>query len=93
MGSFAERLAVSERTIIRLEKGDTGVSMGTLAMACLVLGEIDRLADLLDPGTDDTGLMLDRDTLPKRIVRKRATKKNSSDEPDVGDHNDDGVGF
>ena len=38
--SFAERIGVSESTVIRLEKGDSGVSIGTLAMACLVLGEI-----------------------------------------------------
>ena len=39
---FAERVGVSESTITRLEKGDDGVSIGTLAMACLVLGEIER---------------------------------------------------
>jgi transcriptional regulator with XRE-family HTH domain len=51
---FAERIGVSESTIIRLEKGDDGVSIGTLAMACLVLGEIERISLFLDPGTDDT---------------------------------------
>ena len=40
---FAERVGVSESTITRLEKGDDGVSIGTLAMACLVLGEIERI--------------------------------------------------
>lgn len=36
---FAERVGVSESTISRLEKGDDGVSIGALPMACLVLGE------------------------------------------------------
>ena len=68
---FALRVGVSSRTIIRLEKGDGGVSMGTLAMACLTLGEIGRIDQLIDPATDDTGLLLDRDRLPKRISRER----------------------
>ena len=93
---FAERAGVSTSTIIRLEKGDAGVSIGTLAMACLVLGEIDRIAGFLDPGTDDTGLLLDKQALPKRIDSKRGPKpgnasrgeRPASDEDDV-----EGVGF
>ena len=93
---FAERAGVSESTVIRLEKGDGGVSVGTLAMACLVLGEIDRLADFLDPGTDDTGLLLDRATLPKRIDQKRVGKPAgpAKDKAAVAvSDNDEGVGF
>lgn len=91
---FAERVGASESTVMRLEKGDDGVSIGTIAMALLVLGEIDRLSDLLDPGSDDTGLLLDREALPKRIDRKRsasplATKKIWA----ASAENDDGVGF
>lgn len=67
---FADRVGVSARTIVRLEKGDDGVSMGTLAMACLVLGEIHRISSLLDPASDDTGLLLERNRLPKRIEVK-----------------------
>ena len=68
---LAERAGVSESTIIRLEKGDDGVSVGTVAMCCLALGEIARISDFLDPGSDNTGLLLDRETLPKRIAGKR----------------------
>jgi len=94
---FAERVGVSESTIGRLEKGDDGVSIGALAMACLVLGEIGRISDLLDPGSDDTGLLLERQTLPKRIDRKRKPARSaagtdmtasSSDGDD-----DEGIGF
>lgn len=93
---FAERMGVSESTLIRLEKGDAGVSIGTLAMACLVLGEISRISEFLDPGSDDTGLLLDIDALPKRIDKKRKSvspatgvvKKDGSSEQD-----DEGVGF
>ena len=93
---FAERLGVSERTVIRLEKGDNGVSIGTLAMACLVLGEVERISDLLEPGSDDIGLLLDRESLPKRIAKKRnkssielAKTKSASQNSD----DDEGVGF
>ncbi len=94
---FAERAGVSERTIMRIEKGDDGVGIGTLAMACLVLGEIDRITDFLDPATDDTGLLLDRETLPKRIGRKRragAAADENGRSPSSGNGGDDeGVGF
>lgn len=76
--SFAERIGMSESTVIRLEKGHEGVSIGTLAMACLVLGELDRISNFLDPGSDDTGLLLDRERLPKRISRKQNSKPLSS---------------
>lgn len=94
---FAERIGVSESTIARLEKGDDGVSIGTLAMACLVLGEIDRISDFLDAGSDDTGLLLDRESLPKRIDRKRSTSASVDSKgqtQSLSDSDDDeGVGF
>ena len=94
---FAERIGVSESTVARLEKGDDGVSIGTLAMACLVLGEIDRISDFLDAGTDDTGLLLDRESLPKRIDRKRTPKSSSKSQsqatPSADGDDEEGVGF
>lgn len=93
---FAERVGVSESTIMRLEKGDGGVGIGTLAMACLVLGEIDRISGFLDPGSDDTGLLLDREALPKRIHRKPGPRPPSPARRDTGlpdSDDDDGVGF
>ena len=93
---FAERIGMSESTVIRLEKGDDGVSVGTLAMACLVLGEIERVSEFLDPGTDDTGLLLDRETLPKRISSKRrSTSRSETGRPTehFSEYDDDGVGF
>lgn len=94
---FAERVGVSESTVIRLEKGDDGVSIGTLAMACLVLGEIDRVSDFLDAGSDDTGLLLDRKTLPKRIDRKRrpgsTTSTKVQTKPASDSDDAEGVGF
>ena len=95
---FADRVGVSARTIMRLEKGDDGVSTGTLAMACLVLGEIDRVSDLLDPASDDTALLLERNTLPKRIAAKRRKLPSQPASGGQGDSrsdrvDDEGVGF
>lgn len=94
---FAGRVGVSESTVTRLEKGDDGVSIGTLAMACLVLGEIERISGFLDAGSDDTGLLLDREALPKRIDKKRkpasppSGKGQSAPLSDADD--EEGVGF
>ena len=88
---FAERIGVSERTVIRLEKGDEGVSLGTLAMACLVLGELDLISGFLDPAADDTGLLIEQQKLPKRIDRSRGASSASpkKEKPSHGDADDD----
>jgi len=94
---FAERMGVSESTVIRLEKGDDGVSIGTLAMACIVLGEIDRITEFLDSASDDTGLLLDKQTLPKRIDSKRKpgsqTRLGKTVDLPAVNEDDEGVGF
>lgn len=91
---MAERIGVSDRTLIRLEKGDEGVGIGALTMACLVLGDLDQISDIFDPASDDTGLQLDRAALPKRIDRKRprAQPKGTSEDAENGD-DEGGVGF
>lgn len=69
---MAERLGVAKSTYIRVEKGDPKVAMCTYAMALFVLGASDGLGDLLDPGGDDVGLLLDERRIPQR-VRTRKT--------------------
>ena len=71
VADFAARMGVSQGTLIRLEKGDAGVSIGAIAMALLALGEVHRIEEILDVSRDDTGLMLDIDSLPKRIRRPK----------------------
>ena len=39
---FAARIGVAEGTVIRLEKGEPGTRLETLAMALLALGELPR---------------------------------------------------
>ena len=74
VADFAARMGVSQGTLIRLERGEAGVSIGALAMALLALGELRRIEEILDVSRDDTGLMLDVDNLPRRIRRPRLRK-------------------
>lgn len=89
VADFCERLGVTDKTLAKLETGDGGVRLETMAMALMVLGELHRLGEILDPAKDDTGLILDQARLPKRIVNRRrpslgrsATTKERSDEID-----------
>jgi transcriptional regulator with XRE-family HTH domain len=68
---MASRLFVSRDTLWRLERGNSSVSLGTLATALFVLQLHDRLADLAAPASDDLALRLDEQRLPKRIRRVR----------------------
>lgn len=68
---MASRLFVSRDTLWRLERGDSSVSLGTLATALFVLQLHGRLADLAAPGSDDLALRLDEQRLPQRIRRVR----------------------
>lgn len=71
VADFAERMGVSQGTLVRLEKGDPGVAVGAVAMALLALGELSRLGEILDVSRDDVGLMLDVDSLPQRIRKPK----------------------
>ena len=71
---MVERLGVSRSTYGRLEKGDPTVALGAYAMALFVLGFGNALADLVDPGIDREGLLLDAERVPAR-VRSRQTPR------------------
>jgi hypothetical protein len=62
-----QRASISEPTLIRIERGDPKVAMGSYATVLFVLGMTDRLADLVDPKNDPVGLQLEEENLPKRI--------------------------
>lgn len=64
---MAERLGVAKSTYLKVEKGDPTVAMGAYAMALFVLGAHEGLGDLVDPGQDDQGLLLDAERVPKRV--------------------------
>jgi len=71
--SMAKRIGISLASLKRLEKGDPSLSWGAIVRALHVLGELDKLNELLDTAKDDIGLMLMDEQLPKRIRHKKAT--------------------
>jgi hypothetical protein len=78
---FCERLGGTDKTLAKLETGDGGVRLETLAMALMVLGELHRLGELLDSAKDDTGLSLEQARLPERIVNRRRRHRKALANP------------
>lgn len=74
MAIVAERASVSKPTLIRVERGDPSVSIGSYATVLFVMGMADRLADLADARNDPVGLQLEEENLPKRIRGARSRK-------------------
>ncbi|GAB3591354.1 helix-turn-helix domain-containing protein [Acetobacter peroxydans] len=82
---FAASMGVSRSTLHRLEKGDAGVSLNTLASALNSLGRLDLLENIIDQTKDDVALMLLRQKIPQRVVGKRRKKAQSTG----GENNED----
>ena len=74
MAIVAQRASVSKPTLIRVERGDPSVSIGSYATVLFVMGMADRLADLADAKNDPVGLQLEQEKLPKRIRGARKLK-------------------
>lgn len=68
---MAQRASISRTTLVKVEKGEAGVSLGIYATVLFVLGLIDRLSILADVRHDARGLELEEERLPKRIRRPR----------------------
>jgi hypothetical protein len=67
----AARASISRTTLVKIEKGEPGVAIGSYAIVLFVLGLTDRLADIADPRNDAVGLQLEEERLPQRISRPR----------------------
>jgi transcriptional regulator with XRE-family HTH domain len=72
MELVAERALITRKTLGRVEKGDPAVSLGIYATVLFVLGLLERLPDLADPGQDAVGLSLEEENLPKRVRGRRS---------------------
>jgi transcriptional regulator with XRE-family HTH domain len=72
VATLAERAFVGRNTITRVERGDPGVAIGIYATVLFVFGLADRLGALADPTTDQVGLTLAEEQLPKRVRAKAA---------------------
>lgn len=73
---MAERASISRTTLHKIEKGDSGVSLGNYAKVLFVLGMEGRLIDLVDIRTDIVGLQLEEERLPQRIRSTNWVKKH-----------------
>lgn len=98
VADLAVRAGTSPSSIARLEKGDAGVALGTLANVLVVLGLVERLGDLIDLRKDDLGLALAAEQLPRRgrsfETRLRQQKTKTGAAPKQGDIIDpDGMSF
>lgn len=68
--SLAERMGASLSTVRRMEKGDARVPIHFFARALHVFGEIKALEHLLDTASDEIGLTLMDESLPRRVRSK-----------------------
>lgn len=96
IADLAVRSGTSPSSIARLEKGDSGVGIGTLAEVLVALGLIERLADLVDIRKDDLGLALATQQLPKRgktFASSMRKQKSQSDGNGNTDSDPEGIGF
>ncbi len=98
VADLALRAGTSPSSITRLEKGDPGVGIGTLADILVVLSLVDRLADLVDIRKDELGLALAVEQLPQRgrssvTALRRRNNKLITGPPATGVVDQDGVGF
>ncbi len=75
---MADRAFISRTTLVKLEKGEPGVAMGTYAAVLFVLGRIDRLRELAEARSDEIGLSLEKERLPQRISIRRKYKNTDA---------------
>jgi transcriptional regulator with XRE-family HTH domain len=73
---MAERAFVTRTTLLKVERGEPGVSLGTYATVLFILGLISKLEHLADARSDEVGLQLEEERLPKRIRNPRASAKS-----------------
>lgn len=68
---MAERIGTAKSTYLKVQRGDPAVSIGIYAMALFALGLGGAMGDIVDPGRDEVGLLLDNERLPKRVRPKK----------------------
>ncbi|HEU4624265.1 MAG TPA: hypothetical protein VFS52_05855 [Steroidobacteraceae bacterium] len=72
--AWAKRLGISVPTLIRMEHGDPGVSMGIYATALWLIGRVQAIRDAADPAADRGALELNvREAVKRRAVRSAAS--------------------
>jgi len=68
---LARRASMSRVRLRKLEKGDPTVGLGALVQVLEVLGLLEQLSHVADPGTDELGLALEARQRKSRVdIRK-----------------------
>lgn len=75
---MAQRAFITRTTLAKVEKGDSGVSLGIYATVLFILGLNARLEELADSSRDELGLQLEEERLPKRIRSPRRSSNEAS---------------
>jgi hypothetical protein len=91
--AWAKRLGISVPTLIRLERGDPGVSAGIYVTALWLMGRANALPELAAPGEDRGALENEvRTAMKRRAVRSAASvearlgrKKAAKKSPSTGE--------
>lgn len=69
--SMAERAFISRSTLAKIEKGSATVSIGAYVTVLAILGLTEGIGKVADRSSDELGLDIEEDRLPKRIVSRR----------------------
>lgn len=65
----ARRSGLSKSTVMRLEKGDPGVSLGAILAITQAFGQLELMESSMDPMKTSLGQLRLRDRLPHRVRR------------------------
>jgi DNA-binding XRE family transcriptional regulator len=68
---FAQRMGVSRKTLIEMERGSPLVAMGTYAMALWTIGMSEDLSEVAHPDRDIQGKVAEREANPQRVRPER----------------------
>lgn len=72
---LADRAGIDRKSLMRLERGDGGVSFQVVLRVLHALGALDELPAAIDPYASDLGRMRADDQLPRR-VRPRELRRD-----------------
>ena len=70
---LAAHVGITNQTIIKMEKGAPGTSLGNYLKALWVLGVLDSVEAVADPARDQEGLILEAASASKRARAPRLT--------------------
>ena len=67
---LADRIGVSQATLLKLERGDPGVALGTFAAALWALNLLGPVCDAVRPESDRIAATLEASRVPRRARRR-----------------------